>query len=117
MRTSSDSDAPLSHRGDTQRRRTKTERPKSPQRGRSHSLPRFRAPDAEGEPSGLLPSGVCALLGEGVPLFDPGRYLGAATYMTVVAERPRVDLLRAESLVPKPQTYGSIESRLWWVGA
>jgi hypothetical protein len=25
-----------------------------------------------------------------VPFFDAGRYLGAATYMTVVAERPSV---------------------------
>jgi hypothetical protein len=28
--------------------------------------------------------------GQAVPFFDAGRYLGAATYMTVLAERPSV---------------------------
>jgi CheY-like chemotaxis protein len=46
---------------------------------------------AEGELSELLPGGVLRTYWvKAVPFFDAGRYLGAATYMTVVAERPPV---------------------------
>jgi hypothetical protein len=46
---------------------------------------------AEGELSELLPGGVLRTYWvKAVPFFDAGRYLGAATYMTVVAERPSV---------------------------
>ena len=46
---------------------------------------------AEGEPSEVLPNGALrTYCVKAVPFFDAGRYLGAATYMTVVAERPSV---------------------------
>lgn len=44
---------------------------------------------AEGELSEALPDGaVRTYWVKAVPFFDAGRYLGAATYMTVIAERP-----------------------------
>jgi hypothetical protein len=46
---------------------------------------------AEGELSEVLPEGaVRTYWVKAVPFFDAGRYLGAATYMTVIAERPSV---------------------------
>jgi PAS domain-containing protein len=46
---------------------------------------------AEGELSEVLPDGALRTYWvKAVPFFDAGRYLGAATYMTVVAERPSV---------------------------
>jgi DNA-binding NarL/FixJ family response regulator len=46
---------------------------------------------AEGELSEVLPNGALRTYWvKAVPFFDAGRYLGAATYMTVVAERPSV---------------------------
>jgi hypothetical protein len=46
---------------------------------------------AEGEVFEVLPDGVLRTYWvKTVPFFDAGRYLGAATYMTVVAERPSV---------------------------
>jgi DNA-binding NarL/FixJ family response regulator len=45
----------------------------------------------EGELSEVLPNGAFRTYWvKAVPFFDAGRYLGAATYMTVVAERPSV---------------------------
>ncbi len=44
---------------------------------------------AEGDLSEVLPDGALRTYWvKAVPFFDAGRYLGAATYMTVVAERP-----------------------------
>lgn len=44
---------------------------------------------AEGELSEVLPDGALRTYWvKAVPFFDAGRYLGAATYLTVVAERP-----------------------------
>jgi DNA-binding NarL/FixJ family response regulator len=46
---------------------------------------------AEGELSELLPGGgLRTYWVKAVPFFDAGRYLGAATYMTVLGERPSV---------------------------
>jgi PAS domain-containing protein len=46
---------------------------------------------AEGELSEVLPDGALRTYWvKAVPFFDAGRYLGAATYMTVIAERPSV---------------------------
>jgi hypothetical protein len=46
---------------------------------------------AEGEVLEVLPDGVLRTYWvKAVPFFDAGHYLGAATYMTVVAERPSV---------------------------
>jgi CheY-like chemotaxis protein len=46
---------------------------------------------AEGKLSELLPGGVLRTYWvKAVPFFDAGRYLGAATYMTVIVERPSV---------------------------
>jgi len=46
---------------------------------------------AEGELSEVLPNGALRTYWvKAVPFFDAGRYLGAATYMTVVAERQSV---------------------------
>jgi DNA-binding NarL/FixJ family response regulator len=46
---------------------------------------------AEGELSEVLPDGALRTYWvKAVPFFDAGRYLGAATYMTVLPERPSV---------------------------
>jgi hypothetical protein len=46
---------------------------------------------AEGELSEVLPNGALRTYWiKAVPFFDAGRYLGAATYMTVVAEQPSI---------------------------
>jgi CheY-like chemotaxis protein len=46
---------------------------------------------AEGELSEVLPDGALRTYWvKAVPFFDAGRYLGAATYLTVLAERPAV---------------------------
>jgi hypothetical protein len=46
---------------------------------------------AEGELAEVLPDGALRTYWvKAVPFFDAGRYLGAATYMTVIAERPSV---------------------------